>query len=692
VSTPPPDVRVRCDAVPPPGPVPRAFITTPLDVEPAVRTIPVVFHIIWHTSDQNVSDAQVASQIDALNADFRNTNPDAITVTPPPFQPLIADARIVFQQAGITRTKTDVADGFYSFEDDMKNAATGGHDPWDTDYYLNVWICDIGGINGTATFPTDNRIQGVVINPISFGVGGSAEPPYDGGRTLVHEVGHYLNLHHVWGDGYENPQCTLTDYVDDTPVQFEPNYGIVTFPHVSCNNGPDGDLFVNHMDYTDDVQSVMWTPAQVARMHDCLLVYRKNLGVNKPGTPDPDPPPEEPQPSKTAAYDLGDDPKAMLGVPEYHAYLFDRSGQDRIKEIAFTSLSWNRVIDNYSEASITIEGDVFGTYGEDLRNIIDCWKYEIGIYRNNSKVWCGPITNVEMEAGALVISAADISVWLQRRLIYHDWKFKQVDLAWIATWIVQDAMSVDNVPGLHADFKLTGIKGDRDYRAKAYLSAADELDELTRTSVDWTVVNRHMIVGNFEIPATPIAHLVQEHLANDPGISIVGGAMGTGFYVIGSAPTETVAKAVKDPPVSSSAQEKELTEAEKAEQDALDALPKVVGVARGGKPSEYGVHDRVVTESSILDTVSARANAKSRLDVLKDPPIVFSNATLVPTAPINVDQLIPGRVISVLLEYPRESRGEYRIKALKGQWAESIVNDIQIDFEPAGTVDVSDAL
>jgi hypothetical protein len=371
---------------------------------------------------------------------------------------------------------------------------------------------------------------------------------------------------------------------------------------------------------------------------------------------------------------LGDEYGAVLGPAEYTAYLFSRDGKTRLKELPFTSLEWSRTIDNFSEASITIGGDIFPVPDDDVRDIIDCWKFEVGIYRNNTKVWCGPITNVEMEANSLVISAADISVWLQHRLIYTDRKFKQADLAAIASWVVADAMSVDNVPGLVANFTNTGVKGDREYRADHYLSASDELDELARTGVDWTIVNREMVVGNFEIPATKIPGLVQEHLTDDPSISIAGGAMGTAFYVIGS-----------DPPQEDDAP----PEPENADKDPG---PKVVGIARGGNPKVYGVHDRVVTESAIIDTSSATANARTRLAVLGEPPIVFSNAGLVPTAPVTVDQLVPGRTVSILLSYPREARSDYRIKGVKGTWDGSTVSDIAIDLEPVGTVAIEDSL
>ena len=90
----------------------------------------------------------------------------------------------------------------------------------------------------------------MVILHSGFGTTGTASAPFDLGRTATHEIGHWLNLLHIWGD--DGTGCNGSDEVADTPNQGGPNFGIPTFPQLSCNNGPDGDLFMNYMDYTDD--------------------------------------------------------------------------------------------------------------------------------------------------------------------------------------------------------------------------------------------------------------------------------------------------------------------------------------------------------------------------------------------------------------------------------------------------------
>jgi hypothetical protein len=255
-----------------------------------VTVIPVVVHVVHKTADQDISDAQVQSQIDALNKDFRRTNPD-VASTPAAFAPLCADARIEFVLAstdpsgnptsGITRTSTTAAS--FTDDDKVKSAATAGVDAWSRDKYLNLWCCRLaGGLLGYAQFPGGPAgTDGVVIRDTAFGTMGTAAAPFNLGRTATHEIGHWLNLRHIWGD--DGTGCSGDDFVSDTPNAASENTGMPAFPHVTCNNGPNGDLFVNYMDYTDDAGMFMFTAGQVQRMQACLDGDRSSIGTTKPG-------------------------------------------------------------------------------------------------------------------------------------------------------------------------------------------------------------------------------------------------------------------------------------------------------------------------------------------------------------------------------------------------------------------------
>jgi hypothetical protein len=236
-------------------------------------TLPVVVHVVHRTDEENISDEQVASQIDVLNQDYRGTNPDRGKV-PEPWTSLAADPNIEFELAEITRTETERES--FGTGDTVKRAADGGADPWPTDEYLNVWVCNLGeGLLGYAQFPGGPAdTDGVVILYTAFGTTGAASPPFNLGRTATHEVGHWLNLRHIWGD---RTDCTGTDEVTDTPPAQLPNYGTPEFPHISCNNGPNGDMFMNYMDYVDDVAMFMFTQGQAARINATLAGPRESL-------------------------------------------------------------------------------------------------------------------------------------------------------------------------------------------------------------------------------------------------------------------------------------------------------------------------------------------------------------------------------------------------------------------------------
>jgi hypothetical protein len=248
-----------------------------------VIRIPVVVHVVYKRAAENISKSQINSQITALNRDYRATNPDKSKV-PPAWSGLVIDAKVEFALAsrdprgkatdGVTRTKTQ-RDQFGA-GDDVKTKSGGGQPAWPADRYLNVWVCNLGGgLLGYAQFPGGPaRTDGVVILHSAFGTSGTAQAPFDRGRTVTHEVGHWLNLRHIWADTLD---CSGGDRCPDTPNAKGPNYGAPTFPHVTCNNGPNGDMFMNYMDYVDDAAMFMFTAGQVTRMNATLAGPRRKL-------------------------------------------------------------------------------------------------------------------------------------------------------------------------------------------------------------------------------------------------------------------------------------------------------------------------------------------------------------------------------------------------------------------------------
>jgi PKD repeat protein len=259
----------------------------------SVVTIPVVVHIVYNTPQQNVSNAVVQSQIDVLNIDFRRLNADTVN-TPAPFKPLGGDPQIEFVLAkrdpignpsiGITRTQTYVVSFVYPDNaNNVKFTALGGYDIWDRDKYLNIWVCNLtgGGVRGYAHLPGGPpATDGIVILYTVFGNIGSPGSVYTKGRTATHEIGHWFNLRHIWGDAV----CG-DDLVDDTPTQQAFNSPCPGFPHITCGNGPNGDMFMNYMDYTDDDCMNIYTIGQCNRMNAALYGVRTSLLTSNGGIP-----------------------------------------------------------------------------------------------------------------------------------------------------------------------------------------------------------------------------------------------------------------------------------------------------------------------------------------------------------------------------------------------------------------------
>ncbi|MEZ4909424.1 MAG: M43 family zinc metalloprotease [Saprospiraceae bacterium] len=235
-----------------------------------IVTIPVVVHVVYKNDNENISKERILSQIDALNADFRRLNSNKTNTWTQ-----AADTQIEFCLAiqdpygmstdGITRTKTTVS-SFNSASDGVKYSYSGGKDAWPRDAYLNIWVCDVSGsILGYAQLPGGTpEKDGIVIDYASFGTTDDVLPPFNLGRTTTHEVGHWLNLRHIWGAS----DCSTDDYVDDTPK--------ANRPHYNCEYGASScgakNMIENYMDYSDDACMSLFTAGQKSRMQALFAV------------------------------------------------------------------------------------------------------------------------------------------------------------------------------------------------------------------------------------------------------------------------------------------------------------------------------------------------------------------------------------------------------------------------------------
>lgn len=277
--------------------------------------IPVVVHIVYNTPNENIHDSLAQNQIEVLNQDFRRLNSDTNN-TRSFFKPVAADAGIEFYLAttdpqgnptnGITRTqtsKTNFGGGFIpnpATVDEVKNDQTDGKSPWPTDNYLNIWVCNTGGsILGLAYPPAaapnwpqgefgDSSVQGVVVHYEVFGRGNPRAIGQlsiaDYGRTCVHEVGHFLGLRHIWGDGplaiFGQPDCSVDDGIDDTPnAGTNSQQSGCDFNKNTCTDATNDlpDMVENYMDYSTERCQNTFTNQQVAIMRNMLVIGRPGL-------------------------------------------------------------------------------------------------------------------------------------------------------------------------------------------------------------------------------------------------------------------------------------------------------------------------------------------------------------------------------------------------------------------------------
>ncbi len=222
--------------------------------------IPVVVNVLYRTATENISLTQIQSQIDVLNKDFNALNSDFNQV-PTTFSGVKANVGITFVLDAVYRKSTKKTS--WGTRDAMKKSSQGGLNPTSPTTKLNLWVCTIGGgILGYAQFPGgSSATDGVVIDSKYLGTTGTATAPFNKGRTATHEVGHWMNLRHIWGD----TTCG-SDLVSDTPTHNTANYGLPAFPHYSTCTGTPIEMTMNYMDYTDDAGMYMFSNGQKSRM------------------------------------------------------------------------------------------------------------------------------------------------------------------------------------------------------------------------------------------------------------------------------------------------------------------------------------------------------------------------------------------------------------------------------------------
>lgn len=275
--------------------------------------IPVVVHIVWKNNEENLHDSLIDSQIKVLNDAFRLRNENRTDIRDL-FKDLQADAEIEFELKDVIRVKTtaNFSLSLTDLPDNVKRPANGGSEAVDVDRHLNIWVCKIQPIpfiggqilgyayppDGLSNWPDDasapsKNLEGVVIDYRVFGLNNPNKLTVNGtthqslARTTVHEVGHYLGLRHIWGDGrglFGGNSCNVDDGIKDTPNQGTQSAGGCNKNSNTCidtsNDLPD--MIENYMDYSGEDCQNTFTKEQVALMRSVLRNQRKLLSNTDP--------------------------------------------------------------------------------------------------------------------------------------------------------------------------------------------------------------------------------------------------------------------------------------------------------------------------------------------------------------------------------------------------------------------------
>jgi len=283
------------------------YVDMSKDAKSTLHQVNVVFHVVYQSPEENIPDSVIYSQIDVLNEDFQRMNADSVNLRSM-FTPIAGNPNIQFNVAQIIRVPTTAtfSVSLTGLPDNVKETANGGSDAWDTEHYVNIWICKLesffGALFGYA-YPPDGlsnwpagsaapspELEGVVLdyravgrnNPVPFddGMGGTF---FVNGRTATHELGHYFGMRHIWGDGggiWGGDSCGEDDGILDTPNQGAQSSNNCDTTLNTCTDtvGTDmPDLIENHMDYSEESCKNMWTQMQANFMRNVLENERAGL-------------------------------------------------------------------------------------------------------------------------------------------------------------------------------------------------------------------------------------------------------------------------------------------------------------------------------------------------------------------------------------------------------------------------------
>lgn len=380
----------------------------------------------------------------------------------------------------------------------------------------------------------------------------------------------------------------------------------------------------------------------------------------------------------------------VIGCGVYEVLAFTRGGGEVVGSLEFDNLAWGRVLDATSAATMTIDGvSNLGALERccELIGSLNPWEHELALYRQvpgsqqKQRVWMGPITRMRFPNESVVIEALDLSAWLQRRSLHQNHNFTIAngdDL--IAMWVawVEDAMSVDNSPGLFPHvLALSGILADRLTTIVEHNYAADPIAEIATTGIDWTTIDRVMQAGpvlpqpDFDaVDSLPL--LLDEAFRVAPEIIVDGMSMGNCWLVNGGGAIAGVPLTGEYGPDFPAT----------PDHVAQPAAPDYAAIEE-----RFGRIEQVVSETRILDQDSVDDNAKTRYDLTKEPVAYITGGELLPTAPLPINQIVPGALLRVKLNRAcKPIDVVMRIQQLSVSANADGSESVDIGLEPIGTI------
>jgi PKD repeat protein len=379
------------------------------------------------------------------------------------------------------------------------------------------------------------------------------------------------------------------------------------------------------------------------------------------------PPPESGLPvltqhcEATLLLDCGDCPPSLPSIPDANClpgatlgsggdlrvFLTTRGATKTLAELFPVSGTFTRALD--ATSTLEMVGVVGGMVDEaccDDWDSVYPWNTEILVYRDGRDAWSGPVTSIDFAYGTVTVRASDLTAWWDRRTV-GTLNFVGADLSDIFSAVHQNAMGSDPIPNFVISPTPTHIYGDRSYAATDYKYAADLLDELSKTGLDWTCFGRTVLIGGSEVPADPYFTIFDDFWTEPPKVMSKGDDQATQVVVRGKGVTGTA-------------------------------------TADASYLNSYGLIVRVFDENNIEDQPTVDRAAETRLAMLQDQTYIAapSGAGLTPNAPITLAELVPGIRVRVVSEATcRKVTADFRLSKVKVDFT----GQVAIDLQPLGT-------